>query len=122
MKNQSFYHLKKEKERERKFKLKMSQHSKPSSTTLDNQLIKASAQNASVEDQTSKQQEVESTTSFIKKARFIMPGEGDSNNNSIKHVATNIVYQKSNVSRDERLRVRVIKKLQNLISHDPISS
>lgn len=46
---------------------------------------------------------------FIKKARPItssMSSEGDSNNNSIKQVATNITYQKSNVTRVERLRVK----------------
>jgi hypothetical protein len=46
---------------------------------------------------------------FIKKARPItssMSNEGDSNNNSIKQVATNITYQKSNVTRVERLRVQ----------------
>ena len=46
---------------------------------------------------------------FIKKARPItssMSSEGDSNNNSIKQVATNITYQKSNVTRVERLRVQ----------------
>lgn len=54
---------------------------------------------------------------FIKKARPItssMSSEGDSNNNSIKQVATNITYQKSNVTRVERLRVKIFPHINPL--------
>lgn len=66
-------------------------------TTLDSNLAKS----------VSKKPKLEETQSLIRKAKppseLSMSGQ-DSNNNSVaQRVATNIVYQKSNITRDERL-------------------
>lgn len=89
--------------------------SQPSSSKIESKLDCTNFEGNSSKkcklDELEKVEHAEEKNSFIKKPRPIsMSTDSDSNNNTtVKQVATNITYQKSNVSRQERLNVNFKK-------------
>lgn len=87
--------------------------SSSSSINLDLRLVdlapdsNTTATNRKVKLEESAEEAEEPSNSLIKKPRPVssMSTNSDTNNNTVKQVATNIVYQNSNVRRNERLKV-----------------